>query len=56
MSYDTKCHDLAEYFLQDCDWELKDDASRLAQVIQDSIEDYLREREDEEARKLSFSR
>lgn len=39
MSYDPKCYDLAEYFLPGP----AEMTAELAQLIQDCIEDYLRE-------------
>ena len=42
MSYDSQCYDLAEAFLSDIQNPVnKDDAHKLAQDIQDVIEDYL---------------
>jgi hexokinase len=45
FSYDARCEDLAEYFLSD---EAHDDehVQKLAQTIQDAIEDWLREKND----------
>lgn len=42
MSYDQKCYDLAEVFLSDIQNPVnKEDADKLAQEIQTTIEDYL---------------
>lgn len=46
MSYDVKCGDLAAEFLSDCKDQIKptfyaDTVARLAQTIQDAIEDFL---------------
>ena len=41
MSYDPKCHELAEYFLDDDPKPAYANAGELAQIIQDAIEDYL---------------
>lgn len=41
MSYDPKCHELAEYFLDDDPKPATANANELAQLIQDTIEDYL---------------
>lgn len=47
MSYDQKCYDLAEVFLSDIQNPVnKDDADKLAQEIQWTIETYLQEVED----------
>lgn len=41
-SYDMKCKELAEYFLRDtADRTYEDCAVKLAQIIQDAIEDYI---------------
>jgi len=43
FSYDAKCEELAEYFLPDTgDGKVQE----LAQVIQDAVEDFLREPEE----------
>ena len=41
-SYDARCLDLAEYFLED-ESVTDDQLCRLAQTIQDAIEDWLHE-------------
>jgi hypothetical protein len=41
VSYDPKCYDLAETFLKDGGWTHTTDIHRLAQQIQDCIEDYM---------------
>ena len=41
MSYDSKCHDLAETFLDDVGVKDPKKIDALAQVIQDAIENYL---------------
>ena len=41
MSYDPKCYDLAEAFLKDGGWTHTTDIEKLAQKIQDVIEDHL---------------
>ena len=41
MSYDTKCYALAEAFLKDGGWTYEPDIHKLAQNIQDCIEDYV---------------
>lgn len=47
MSYDQKCYDLAWEFLSDIQEPVKPaDADRLAQEIQQTIEDYLEEVEE----------
>lgn len=44
MSYDTKCYELAEHFTEDVPLSArKETTEQLAQVIQDAIEDFLRE-------------
>lgn len=43
MSYDKKCHWLAEQFLEDTNLDPKEHAPKLAQEIQDAIEKYLEE-------------
>lgn len=51
MSYDVKCSDLAAHFLSDFKVEgeeLKIRTDRLAQDIQNAIEDYLQDAELEE--------
>jgi hypothetical protein len=47
FSYDPRCEDLALYFLSD---EVHDDehVQKLAQTIQDAIEDWLRDKEEGE--------
>ena len=46
MSYDQKCYDLAALFLSDVQNPVKhEDAHKLAQEIQTTIEDYLNELE-----------
>lgn len=49
MSYDTKCYNLAEAFLSDGGWTHSGDYERLAQQIQDCIEDFVAELENEAA-------
>lgn len=39
MSYDTKCEELAEHFLQDEEHD-QNDVAELAQVIQDAVENW----------------
>ena len=42
MSYDTKCHELAESFLDDLPFHVRTETvEKLAQTIQDTIEDFL---------------
>ncbi len=41
MSYDMKCFELAEYFLDDDPKPATANADELAQLIQDTIEGYL---------------
>ena len=44
MAYDQKCYDLAALFLSDVQFPVKhEDADRLAQEIQRTIEDFLEE-------------
>ena len=43
MSYDQKCHWLAEQFLEDTDLDPKEHTRELAQKIQDTIEEYIEE-------------
>jgi hypothetical protein len=53
MSYDPKCQDLAEYFCEDSvavDFEVR----QLAQVIQDAVEDWLRDLEEEADKKAEL--
>ena len=40
MSYDTKCYDLAKAWLSGTGWTCTIDIERLAQRIQDTIEDF----------------
>jgi len=47
MSYDPKCYDLAQQFLSDHDVGTKRNVDRLAQVIQDAIEEFIAELEEE---------
>jgi hypothetical protein len=54
MSYDTKCHDLAEAFLAEQPEKLKTRVADLAQTIQDAIEDWLWLREFEDHQKAAF--
>lgn len=50
MSYDPKCYELAEYFLDDDDpMPATSNANELAQLIQATIEDYLHVSEPEPA-------
>lgn len=42
FSYDEQCFELAEYFLPS---GTQEERSKLAQTIQDAIEDWLQERE-----------
>lgn len=49
MSYDPKCYELAEYFLDDDPLPASANANELAQLIQDAIEDYLHVPEPEPA-------
>jgi Mn-dependent DtxR family transcriptional regulator len=44
MSYDPKCYDLAESFLQDHPGYPKEAADDLAQAIQDAIEEWFEDR------------
>lgn len=46
-TYDTKCYDLAQAFLKDGGWTYSGDIERLAQRIQDCIEDFMAELENE---------
>lgn len=48
--YDSKCRDLAEAFLLDCRNVKGNDAHKLAQAIQDAIEDWIEENFTEEDR------
>lgn len=48
MSYDTKCYDLAEAFLQDSGWTHDATISALAQHIQDTIEDFIVDLEEQD--------
>lgn len=41
MSFDTKCYDLAKAFLEQGGWTHSPDSDRLAQQIQDTIEDFI---------------
>jgi hypothetical protein len=41
MSFDTKCYELAIAFLEDDPKPASANAEELAQLIQDTIEDYL---------------
>ena len=45
MSYDTKCWELAEYFLEDEKRVTEKIRTKLAQTIQDAIEDFLNDAE-----------
>lgn len=51
MSYDSKCYELAAYFLMDASTFVRseDHRKRLAQTIQDTIEQELQEWEEEAA-------
>jgi hypothetical protein len=49
MSFDPKCHELAEYFLDDDPKPATANADELAQLIQGTIEDYLHVSEPEPA-------
>lgn len=42
MSYDPKCEELACHFLKDFTQHMKAHDAELAQVIQDSVEDWFR--------------
>jgi hypothetical protein len=42
-SYDSKCLELAEYFLSDVDGTTGEQKSELAQAIQDVCEDFCRD-------------
>lgn len=42
MGYDSKCEDLARYFLQDTP-DLEEQAPELAQAIQDAVEIWILE-------------
>lgn len=46
-TYDPKCYDLAEAFLEGGGWTYSGDIERLAQLIQDCLEDYLAALENE---------
>jgi hypothetical protein len=39
--YDVRCYDLAKDFLKDGGWTHSEDIHRLAQAIQDTIEDFI---------------
>ena len=41
MSYDVKCYALAEAFLDEAGYNNTVDKNKLAQAIQDTIEDYI---------------
>lgn len=41
-SYDVKCAELAEHFLQDNPLRMPGDTAALAQALQDAAESYLR--------------
>ena len=41
MAYDSKCYDLAQYFLEDEGIVTNDRTERLAQEIQGTIEDFI---------------
>lgn len=45
MSFDPKCHDLALLFLQEVANTTDADVNELAQAIQDTIEDFIKEKE-----------
>lgn len=47
-SFDTKCYELAEYFMEEPagKWT-KEDINELAELIQGTIEDFMHEDEDE---------
>lgn len=51
MSYDSKCYELAEWFLHDSNLSIRRYAPRLAQIIQDAIEneigDWVRESDEQ---------
>jgi hypothetical protein len=49
VGYDVKCGDLAREFLSDNKNTTEDQVVELAQRIQDAIEDYLQEVDDEES-------
>ena len=52
MSYDGRCEELANYFLEDSTAPGAE-AAALAQVIQDAIEDWLNERATNQAEALA---
>jgi hypothetical protein len=47
MSFDPKCYELAEYFVSDTEICRGETVNELAQLIQDTIEDFLTADEDE---------
>ena len=54
MSYDTRCYELAEMFLSEVPIiNNAHHADRLAQTIQDTIEQYLGDESEEEANRLA---
>ena len=54
MSYDERCYRLAEYFLEDVPViNSPHHADRLAQTIQDIVEQYLADESEEEAQRLA---
>lgn len=48
FSYDARCEELAGHFLSD-EAHDDEDVQKLAQTIQDAIEDWLREKNDSES-------
>lgn len=52
MSYDTKCYDLAEAFLDD-EPHLKAKTGELAQLIQTTIEDWINYENRQEAKMVA---
>lgn len=46
MSYDAKCYDLAEAFIDEATWAHERHRHELAQRIQETIEEYCDEQED----------
>lgn len=50
MTYDSKCFELAEHFLQDAP-DLRDRQDKLAGVIQRAIEDWIDSERAEDTRK-----
>lgn len=56
MSFDPKCHALAQAFLSDHDVGTKRNVDRMAQVIQDAIEDFIAELEEEHRCLLSLEK